>query len=188
VAGDVAGHGLASGLILSGLRSGLILLAPELTSPAAVLEKLQRMVRETASHRMFVTLAVLLLDRARGEAVLASAGHPPILRRAAATGEVEQLPAASLPLGARLRGTSRETTVPMAPGDLFVLYTDGVYEAAGPDGEPFGFERLSKVVASAQPEVDPRELCDAILSAVRSWSGAGGVGDDATVVAVRVEG
>jgi serine phosphatase RsbU (regulator of sigma subunit) len=188
VAGDVAGHGLASGLILSGLRSGLILLAPELVSPAAVLEKLQRMVRETASHRMFVTLAVLLLDRAGGQAVFASAGHPPILRRVAATGEVEQLPAGSLPLGARLRESSQEIRVPMAPGDVFVLYTDGVYEAEGPDGEPFGFDRLSRAVAAAAPEASPREICDGILAAVRSYSGSGGgVGDDATVVAVRVE-
>ncbi|HEY7864220.1 MAG TPA: PP2C family protein-serine/threonine phosphatase [Thermoanaerobaculia bacterium] len=188
VAGDVAGHGLASGLILSGLRSGLILLAPELERPAAVLEKLQRMVRETASHRMFVTLAILLLDRAGGRAVLASAGHPPVLRRVAANGEVELLPAASLPLGARLRESAREISVPMMAGDLFVLYTDGAYEAAGRDGEPFGFDRLSRVVASTTPEASPREVCDAILSAVRDWSAPAGAGDDVTVVAVRVAG
>jgi sigma-B regulation protein RsbU (phosphoserine phosphatase) len=136
---------------------------------------------------MLVTLAILLLDRERHQAVVASAGHPPVLRRRA-SGEVEQLPAASLPLGSRLRERAQEIAVPFSEGDLFVLYTDGVYEAEGDAGEPFGFERLAQVVASSRVEAGPREVCDVILTAVKGWSGSTGAGDDATVVAVKVGG
>ncbi|HXH40610.1 MAG TPA: SpoIIE family protein phosphatase, partial [Thermoanaerobaculia bacterium] len=76
VCGDVAGHGLASGITLSALRSGFTLLRDELLDPAHVLERLQEVVTHSSRRRMMVTLSVLLLDPQAQRATVASAGHP----------------------------------------------------------------------------------------------------------------
>ena len=83
VIGDVSGHGLASGLLLSGVRSCLYLLEKDLAVPVAVLDRLNPMVRETTDRRTYVTLLCAVLDRAEDgsgvKVTVASAGHPPLL-------------------------------------------------------------------------------------------------------------
>lgn len=187
VSADVAGHGMACGLVLSGLRSCLALLADELASPAAVVVKLDGMVRKTASHRMLVTLGVALFDRGSSCVTVASAGHPPILRRAAATGRAEPIPFSSLPLGANLPGRFEEKRVPFAPGDLFLLYTDGVYEALDPGGESYGFERLSRALEKVPRDTSAADACAAVLADLAAFTGRqANPDDDVTLVAVRI--
>lgn len=186
VSADVAGHGLASGLILSGLRSCLSLLADELGEPAAVARKLDRMVRQTTTHRMLVALAIALFDRARGTATVTSAGHPPLLKRQASSGKVEPIAFASLPLGAKLIGTLEERRIPFASGDVFLLYTDGVYEALDARGEPYGLDRLALFLGGLSSELSPASICDAILADLAAFTGPGPAHDDITLVAIRI--
>lgn len=129
IIGDVAGHGVASGLVLSGVRSGLHLLHDELARPVEVVERLNRMVRETAPGRMFVTLQVALVDRRRATVTLANAGHPPLLYLPADGEPLRQVGTSGLPLGTRLDPSFREATQTLAAGDVLVFYTDGVVEA-----------------------------------------------------------
>jgi hypothetical protein len=186
VSADVAGHGLASGLILSGLRSCLALLADELGEPAAVARKLDKMVRQTTSHRMLVTLVIALFDRARSTATVTSAGHPPVLQRSAASGLVTPIAFSSLPLGAKLPGSLEERRIPFASGDVFLLYTDGVYEALDAAGEPYGLERLARVLGGLPSEFSPASICDAILADLALFTGGAPAHDDITLVAVRI--
>jgi hypothetical protein len=77
VVGDVTGHGVASGLVLSGVRASLNLLAGEFEDPAAVLGRLNLMLKRTAPRRMHMTLGVAVFDRAGVRSPVALAGHPP---------------------------------------------------------------------------------------------------------------
>ncbi|MGH9363481.1 MAG: PP2C family protein-serine/threonine phosphatase, partial [Thermoanaerobaculia bacterium] len=79
VVGDVAGHGVASGLMLYGVRSCLYMLRDELDRPLPVFMRLDRMVREAGPRRMLVTLQVGVVDAAARRLVVSSAGHPPAL-------------------------------------------------------------------------------------------------------------
>ncbi|MGH9457781.1 MAG: PP2C family protein-serine/threonine phosphatase [Thermoanaerobaculia bacterium] len=185
VAGDVAGHGLASGLVLSGVRSGLTLLADDLGDPAAVMARLHRMVRQTLQHRMLVTLAILLLDRSTATATLTSAGHPPLFIRRR-DGAVERIETSALPLGNGLSDRFAQTTVPFGPGDLFVLQTDGAYEAVNAEGEPFGFARLEAAIAAA--DGTPPSIRDHLLRAIWEFRGSVPQNDDVTLVVVQVAG
>lgn len=185
VSADVAGHGLASGLILSGLRSCLALLADELGEPASVARKLDKMVRQTTSHRMLVTLVIALFDRARSTATITSAGYPPVLQRSAASGLVTPIGFSSLPLGAKLPGDPPERQVPFASGDIFLLYTDGVYEAQGSAGD-YGLERLARFFEGLPADSSPASICDAILADLARFTGGAPAGDDITLVAVRI--
>lgn len=185
--GDVAGHGLASGLVLSGVRSCLALFAEELDRPSAVLVKIHRMLRATSKHRMFVTLSILLFDRERSRAILTSAGHPPLLIRRAG-GAVEEVLLPALPLGAALQSRFEEREVAFAPGDVFVLHTDGIYEAVDGEGSPYGLERLAAVLGHERADVSARALRDAVLHDLARFRGSSPPEDDTTLIAMRVIG
>lgn len=185
VIGDVAGHGVASGLVLSGVRSGLHLLREELARPVTVVEKLDRMVRETAPRRMFVTLQVALVDRRDGTVRVANAGHPPALL--VREGEdCRQLGDSGLPLGTRLEGRFVEAEQRLLPGDVLVFYSDGVPEARNLAGESFGEERLRREAKKAAGR-PARAVRDALVNAVSRFKGDAVQADDLTLVVLRLE-
>lgn len=102
VVADVAGHGVASGIILSGIRSCLHLMHESPLQPAEIVTMLDRMVHQTTTRPFFVTFLYALFDHRSSRRTVAAAGHPPMLRFCAATGEVEEIAVASLPLGTAL--------------------------------------------------------------------------------------
>ncbi|MEA2162717.1 MAG: phosphoserine phosphatase RsbU/P [Thermoanaerobaculia bacterium] len=182
ICGDVAGHGLASGITLSALRSGFTLLRDELLDPAHVLERLQEVVTQSSRRRMMVTIAVLLLDHEKGLATFASAGHPPLLHiRAGAPSYVEIF---STPLGARLGAKVPQQVLPFAPGDVFVLHSDGIYETVDSNGATYGLDRLGRIVAECNGSAE--EIRDAVLRDVETFRGTEAQQDDVTLVVVRI--
>jgi serine phosphatase RsbU (regulator of sigma subunit) len=183
VEGDVAGHGLASGIVLASLRSGFTLLRESLTDPAAVLQRLHDLVAETSRRRILVTAAVLFLDPATRRARLASAGHPPVIVRR--SDGVEAFDLFGPPLGVRLPMTIAQRELSFGPGDVFVLHTDGVYESTSPAGESYGIERIIAVVRE-QHEACAEAIRDAILRDVESFRGGSPAVDDVTVVVARM--
>lgn len=186
VIADVAGHGVASGLLLAGVRSCLYLLKDSPHRPVEVLEKLDRVVRETTGRREFVTMLYALFDPQRGEVSLASAGHPPLLRYVAATGQVEEAAFCSLPLGTRLRQSLEEVQVPYATDDIFLLYTDGIAETVNSKGDLYGNERLSGRLKATAHDRTAKEIRDTLLGDVWSFKADGEQTDDITLVVVKV--
>lgn len=184
--GDVAGHGVASGLVLSGVRSGLHLLRDELTNPLEVLARLNRMIRETAPTRMFVTLQVAVLDYDLKRLVVANAGHPPLLRVSDSGDRVETLGAAGLPLGTGLEPGLTEISEPLEVGDTLIFYTDGVPEIRDFRGENFGEERLIQEVSRATRPGSARRVRDAILNSVSSFKADVAQEDDLTLLVLKI--
>lgn len=194
VVGDVAGHGVAAALVLAAVKSGLHLLAEELDRPATVLERLDRMVREAVRWRLFVTLLVAVFERREGRVRVVSAGHPPALL-AAADGSVTSLGAPALPLGTRLPARFVEQSAPWRPGDLVVLYSDGLTELADAAGTGFGGERLERALARARGAagrggssaggLSARSVREGLLDTVFHFKGDAPQRDDVTVVVAR---
>ncbi|HEX8252713.1 MAG TPA: PP2C family protein-serine/threonine phosphatase [Thermoanaerobaculia bacterium] len=185
VCGDVAGHGMASGLVLSALRSGFTLLRDSLGDPAAVLERLDDLVARTSRRRMLVTVSVVLLDRIQRTATIASAGHPPVILRRA-NGETETITLYAPPLGVRLPAheiPQRRLTVDV--GDIFVLHSDGIYETRNAAGEAYGIERLELLIRDRGTGT-AESLRDAILEDVATFRGTLEPDDDLTVVVCRL--
>jgi serine phosphatase RsbU (regulator of sigma subunit) len=183
VSSDVAGHGLASGLVLSAFRGGLVLLRDALTNPSQVLTRLDDLVAQTSRRRMLVTAAILLIDRDQRRAVIASAGHPPIFFR---RGDVVQtIDVFAPPLGTRLRWTVPRRELRIEEGDVFVLHTDGVYETLDESGEAFGLDRLATTIRE-HDVANAESLRDAIVRDVEQFRGTAEQADDITVVVVRV--
>lgn len=184
VIGDVAGHGLASGLLLSGVRSCLYLLEEHLASPVKVLARLSPMVRRTTDRRMYVTLLMAVLDREAGTLTVANAGHPPVLRRG--SGGWEEVGKGAPPLGTFRDARFEEDPRPLAAGDLLVLYTDGLVEARDAAGREYGQDRLLLALDRAGEGARPAEIRDAVLGDLALFRGGAESEDDVTLVVVRV--
>ena len=185
VCADVAGHGMASFLFLSALRSGFMLLRGSLGQPAAVLEQLRHLVEQTSRRRMLVTVSVVLFDPQAKRITIASAGHPPIVVRYA-SGHVELIELFAPPLGARLPVTIPQRNLNIGPGDIVVMHSDGVYECRGENGEAYGLDRLMECVRASRAG-DAESLRDEILRDVERFRGAAPQDDDVTVVVARVK-
>lgn len=183
VSSDVAGHGLAAGLVLAAMRSGFTLLRDSLHDPAAVLRRLHTLVAETTRRRTLVTCAVLLLDRQARRATFASAGHPPIVMRH--DGTIETINLFAPPLGVRLPFDVPHRELPFESGDVFILHTDGVYESMNERGESYGIDRIQNVV-STHDHSDAAAIRDAIVADVHRFRAGAPQSDDVTVVVAKV--
>lgn len=184
VSADVAGHGMASGIVLSGIRSCLTLLSNELANPTRVMEKMQQMVRRTARHRMLVTLTILVLDRDARKATITSAGHPPVFVRRR-DGRVEEITIESLPLGAPVEESFDAKVVLFEPGDMFVVQTDGVYETLDANHDYYGLERLATLLAGIE-DATAQAMRDAVVRDLWTFKGSAAQEDDITLVVARV--
>lgn len=183
VVADVAGHGVASGLVLASVRSGLALLMEEPDHELGpTMERLDRLVRRT-SRRMLVTLALARYDRREGSLTVATAGHPPLLVRRDGR-PVEEVATPAPPLGTRLPASVTATRVAFSPGDACLLYTDGLVEAPNEHGEAYGAARLAAMLAAPSSGDSARALCDAVLADVAAHRGTAPQQDDVTLVAL----
>ena len=186
VIGDVAGHGLASGLLLSGVRSCLYLLEEDLASPLGVFDRLNHMVRRTTDKRTYVTLLCAVINRQEGSVTLVTAGHPPMLHYDPRSGRFDEVGEGAPPLGTFLDASYELVKRPIAPGDLLIFYTDGLVEARNDQDQDYGDARLQRAVARAAGSRTAREVRDAILGDLSNFKGDQEQADDMTVVVVRL--
>ena len=161
VIADASGHGIAAGLLMA-IANATLKLAIDLDpQPAAVADIMNRVLYRTGGARAFMTMFYAVLDPPSGEMEYVSVGHPyPLVRRA--SGELEELGAGSLPLGIRPRISPRSEATRIAPGDVVVMYSDGVPETIDNAGNAFGFDRLGAVVRSggSAQEVHDRTVAE----------------------------
>ena len=188
VVGDVAGHGMASGLVLAAIRGGLHLLKKEMSHPIEVLRRLDSMVQEIAPGRMYVTLEIAILDHRLACLTVVSAGHQPVLHYQASSGAVTEVGGAAIPLGTRLETRLTEHTADLAAGDVLLFYSDGVPEAADVHGEMFGHRRLAEAVERSATGLSAAEVRTSILDSVNRFKGDVELTDDLTVVVAKLSG
>ena len=185
VVGDVTGHGVASGLVLSGVRSSLNLLHDDMAHPSAVLDRVNLMLKRTSAPRMHMTLAVALLDRRAATLLIATAGHPPALLRRTG-GEVVQVGSGAFPLGAMESARYVENRVEVRPGDVVLLYSDGLVETVNPDGDQFGWDRLTAVLEAVDDGLSAAGIRDAVLREVWDFKQDTAQVDDITMVVIEL--
>lgn len=190
--GDVAGHGLPAGLVMLMVQSATNVLARAAApheSPSALLSCLNAFLYENIRTRLvqdeFVTFTLLRCS-ADGELEYAGA-HEEILVWREASGQLERLrtPGPWLGVVPDVADATHDQSCRLEPGDLMLLYTDGVTEAMNAEHEQLGMERLCELFeANARRPVD--ELVERIRQEVERWSTERL--DDVTVLAVRYDG
>jgi sigma-B regulation protein RsbU (phosphoserine phosphatase) len=178
---DVSGHGVPAALIASMVKVAIAAQKPQADRPAAVLAGMN----ETLAGRLgsqYVTAAYLFLDLEAGLMRYSAAGHPPLLRWHRGEMRVQEIEENGLPLGMMDVAEYRQLEQPLADGDRFLLYTDGLVEAANKAGEFFTLERVKERVA-ASAGLGTERVADLILQSTRAWAD-GVAADDLTVVVI----
>ncbi len=157
---DVMGHGTRSALVTAIIHALMQDLAYDVQEPALFLTRLNQHFYDVVSKSaevLFVSAFYLVLDTRSATASYASAGHPSPFFADRRTGEVSQLTGSlrdNPALGIMRDSVYRQWSRPIRQDQLFVLFTDGIFEACNPGGEQFGMDRIrTAVVANLGHEV-----------------------------------
>ena len=181
VVADASGHGMAAGLLMA-IANATLHIALEIDpSPVAVSTLLHRAIWRIGDRRSFLTLFYALLEPATGEVEYVCAGHPfPLLRRT--DGTIEEPALGSFPLGMRETVKPASGRLQLAPGDLLVLFSDGLFEGVDRGGQAFGFDRLRGALARTGAA---RTAHEQILAGFAGHVGSAPLADDLTLVVVE---
>lgn len=184
---DVAGHGLQAGILMGMLKAAArtALLEPVDGAPRLpmLMERLDRVLPSVKESHMYAAFAGLQLGP--GGAVRHSlAGHPPALLYRGATGEFQTLDRPQLPLGLLPGASFCDDAVQLAPGDLLLIATDGILEAADAEEREFGTSGVQTCV-EARSAAPLHQIAAGVLEAVSTW---GKQQDDQTLLLVRCIG
>jgi len=190
---DVMGHGVRAALVAAMMHTLIGEMTAEREDPAALLTHLNRALRETLRSSlvpMFASAFYVMVDLRAGELRYANAGHPcPLLMPGDGS--------ASTP--ARLNGVKPgpalgifdevhyvNTSRPLAPRDVLLLFTDGLFEVEGPQGQLYDYQQLQRAVGE-RGRLPADQLCDGLIEEVRRFSGSEEFSDDVCLVAMEVE-
>jgi serine phosphatase RsbU (regulator of sigma subunit)/pSer/pThr/pTyr-binding forkhead associated (FHA) protein len=181
--GDVSGKGMPAALLMARLCSDVRYSLLTTPTPAEVVNMLNRQLVAHLRTGRFVTFVLLVLDPLRHTISIVNAGHAPPLWRDAGSKEVRPIAAgekAEIPLGIRDDVKYSQIDLPMQRGDLILTYTDGVNDAAGPEGETYGNQRVRAALAAAPADVV--HVGQAVVADVRRFSSGHRQSDDICLV------
>ena len=183
--GDVAGKGLPASLLMSSLQARVQVLFEEPDELGSKVGRLNKAVCAKCPDNRFITFFMTIANPATGELVYTNAGHnPPLIVRAASRNGFDSLAGGGVILGILPMASYQESRVTMEHGDVLVLYSDGVTEAANPADEEFGEARLAELVRSMRDQ-PAAAIVDAIHAAVAGFTEGAPAADDITVVVAR---
>ena len=179
--GDVAGKGVAAALLMSHLKATLRTLGGMQLPLPSMVERANHLLCESTAARSYATLVVGRLGDA-GAVELCNAGHcPPVLVRRGAT---ETIAATGLPLGLLAEAGFEARRFTLAPGETLLVYTDGLSETTGEDGDELGAAGVCETVGRLG-ERDLDELLDGCIDRAERLRGREPRTDDVTLMAVR---
>ena len=182
--GDVCGKGVPAALFMGITRTLIRINLRENPDLKGAIVKANAYLMNNNAGGFFATLVYAAYDPGSGELEYCSCGHLPALIRRPGGG-VEMLTGGGLPVGLfePMKMISRE--VQLRPGDLFLLYTDGVTEAEDPSARQFGEERLKSLLAKKGHGARADQWIARIEAAVRDFARGRSQFDDITCLALR---
>ena len=192
---DVAGKGTSAALYMAELKGIVLSYSQSHDSPRQLLIDANRIISNHLDTQRFITMTYGVVDVRARTLTYARAGHCPLIRLPgpnALSPSAEVLAPDGLVLGLKIDDGEmfarllEEATVPIAQGDVFLLYTDGLTEAMNPAGDFFGEDRLSALVQLHGAGPFPL-LRDEILGAISTFVGPAEQQDDMTMLLLRVQ-
>ena len=178
---DVSGHGLASTVLMSAARAYLRALHLVESNPQKLIEKLNRLISPDIPDDAFATLVACRIGPA-GDACYVSAGHLPPLVYRPRKGTFDTLEQTDIVLGYSADSTYHAHQIDrLERGDLVVLVTDGLHEAANPDGLLWGLDPVRDAIAAAAHE-GAHGVIEALRAGVFGYSEKLFLADDITLL------
>jgi len=187
---DVSGKGTSAALYMAELKGLMLALSHTERSPRRLLVDVNRRLAGQLDNRSFITMVYVVIDLDAGTLTCARAGHTPLL--VVSGGRSQIITPDGMVLGLRLPGASdrfeqilEEQTHPVGPGDVIVLYTDGITEAMDEEGELFGDAGLARVVCS-HAHLEPAGIRERVVREVRAFAGRAEQHDDMTMIVLKI--
>jgi len=193
VVGDVVGKGVAAALLMAHVRASLRAHTQTIDDPALAVQHVNRDLCRDTLENEFATLWLGLLDPASGSLSYCSAGHePPLVVRVGAGGSVElrELTGGGLVAGIDAEHPYTSYNETLDPGDVLVVYSDGVIDARNFDRARFGRARLREACArilTIEPDADAKRVLEHIRWEMRQFSGLALQADDETLLVARMK-
>lgn len=189
---DVMGHGVRSALVTAMVRAMVEELKPVASDPGELLARINRDLRailQQTGTPLFTTAIYLIADLETRQFSYANAGHPkPILihRQSDSVELMTNSDGKARPaLGLFQDSVYPTSHAPMTPGDVVMLYTDGLYEIEGRHGEQYSPQLLFSAVGK-NTQKPCGELFDSLLAEVREFSASSEFEDDVCLVAMEI--
>jgi sigma-B regulation protein RsbU (phosphoserine phosphatase) len=191
---DVSGKGTSAALYMAELKGLMLSLSEIHQSPRALMIAANRIIAKNLDSRSFITMTYAILDMDRMTMRYARAGHTPLIhlpghglaRRARILIPDGMVLGLNIDHGERFEAVLEEVELPLEPGDLFVLFTDGITEAMNAAEDLFGEGRLGTLIED-HADLPFDELRERILREVRAFTGEAGPHDDMTLILLKVE-
>jgi phosphoserine phosphatase RsbU/P len=185
---DVSGKGVPASLIMAICRSVLRSQAIGNSSPADVLQKVNRQLYPDIKEDMFISMAYLILDHTRGGVTFARAGHDAPLLYSRKSETVAPLKPPGMVVGIDSGDVfdrlTKDVAVPLERDDCILLYTDGITEALDDAGNEFGLERTIEAVRASAKQ-GAQAIVARLIDELRTFVGSTAQNDDITLIAIR---
>ncbi len=190
VIADVVDKGMPASLLMASLQASLRILVPESDAPAEVAQRLNSLFIHNVHLTHFVTLFLSRFDHTTRTLHYCNAGHnPPLLYRTQAGRDdpVHWLRPTGAAIGLVEAFEFKPGSIALSPGDVLLLYTDGVTEARDLQGEEFGSQRLVEFVRQ-QSGASAADLVRELRRWLQEFTQGRPLDDDTTIIACKVEG
>jgi serine phosphatase RsbU (regulator of sigma subunit) len=181
--GDISGHGIAAALLMAKVATDIRIAARVPNAGAGeVLTLANQALVESGNEAMFATALYIVVDIEAQTLSLANAGHqPPLVVSDRFQGVAELEDPSAVALGVLPNMEYPVRVYEVKPGDVVVLYTDGINEAMNRQEHDYGMDRLRTIVA--QPPCEPASLVQRVMADQRRFVGGAAQNDDQTVLA-----
>lgn len=182
---DVSGHGLGSAFILASLRSILRSESRRFTNLECLIgETNNTLCEDTEDSELFATLIMASYSDVTRTLHSVNAGHPPGILWRAQTSELVQLESGGMAVGMFRDESYGSNDVTLEPGDVLLLYTDGIMETKNPAGEYYGIDRL-RVFLSHAASMSAEAILVALIEDATLFRGSAKQNDDITIVIAK---
>jgi serine phosphatase RsbU (regulator of sigma subunit) len=185
---DVSGKGTTAAFHMSQMKGIFHSLAQQEIDPKEFMVRANQALIYCLERGSFISATYFIIDTAAKRITYARAGHCPVLYYRAAAQQAQYLKDRGTALGMIKNKNYCDfidtNTIPYQPGDVMVLYTDGITEAKSDKGEEYGNERLLAIIEQV-PGLPVREIQDALIADLHRFSGTNQINDDYTTMIVK---
>jgi phosphoserine phosphatase RsbU/P len=186
VVGDVSDHGVPSAMLMTSVRAFLRQRAARQGGLAEIVADVNReLVRDVEDTGRFATLFLAEIDRNRTSVCWVNAGHDPAVIYDPRTDAFIEMGRTGLPVGISAETDYHQCRMEIAPGQIIVIGTDGIWEAHNRRAEMFGKRRFYDIIRQSAAAA-PREIQERVIRAVEGFCAPVPAGDDITLVVIKV--
>ena len=179
---DVAGKGLQAALMTSKLQATIRALATEINSLSDFGKKINKIFHRDSLPNLFASMLFMRIDSNSGKVDFINAGHfPPLIIR---DKEIKELPKGDMALGLISNADYNEETITLEPNEIFIAYSDGVFEARSEAGEFFGMERFFQLIKNSSNN-SSKQIGKYIVSQLEQFIGDYPAADDISLIIMK---